>query len=205
MSSRETACVAQEIIPIEQGDLGLTVNSRLLYNALQVNTKFADWIKRRIDEYEFVENEDYEVFLKFEKNLSGGRPVAEYAITLDMAKELAMVERNQYGRAVRRYFIEIEKQYRDWIGFVLPRLEKDVDLFSEKIGYNYRQLLKAVELSTSRQAQNRRKRQYPREFWKSAAGVVFVSESYGKTIIAHAAARRLSRETKYRNLLLANS
>lgn len=101
MSSRETACVAQEIIPIEQGDLGLMVNSRLLHNALQVNTKFADWIKRRIDEYEFVENEDYEVFLKFEKNLSGGRPVAEYAITLDMAKELAMVERNHYGRAIR--------------------------------------------------------------------------------------------------------
>lgn len=196
---KEMIAVQQEIIPVEQGRLGLMVDARLLHEKMYVQTKYADWIKRRIDEYGFVENEDYEVFLKFEKNLSGGRPSQEYYITLDMAKELAMVEKNHFGRAVRKYFIAVEKQYRDWIGFVLPRLYKDIDLFGERLGYDYLQLLKAVGLSVGRGAAWSRRRKNPQEFWMTG-GTVFVSEEYGKNIIAYAAARKLSREMSMRRI-----
>ena len=78
-----------------------------------MNTKFADWIKNRINEYDFVENQD---FISFSENLekpTGGRPSQEYYITLDMAKELSMVERNDKGKQARRYFIECEKKLKE--------------------------------------------------------------------------------------------
>jgi|GEM_PF-3321243 len=90
-----------------------TVNARELHEFLGVNSKYQDWLKRRVDEYLFKENEDFVVFLKNEKNLpSGGRPTSEYHISLDMAKELAMVERNEKGREARKYFIECERRLK---------------------------------------------------------------------------------------------
>ncbi|WP_375702195.1 antA/AntB antirepressor family protein [Bartonella sp. AA89HNZF] len=105
-----------------------TVNARELYTFLEVNSNFRDWIKNRIKEYGFLENKD---FISFAKNLAkpkGGRPSTEYHITLDMAKELSMVERNEKGRQARRYFIECEKKlksqsvdYCDDIRFAFPK------------------------------------------------------------------------------------
>ncbi|EJF74423.1 hypothetical protein MCO_01854, partial [Bartonella sp. DB5-6] len=78
-----------------------TVNARELYTFLEVNSKFADWIVRRIKEYGFLENQDYGfMFLKNEKRKNVISK--EYHITLDMAKELSMVERNEKGRQARR-------------------------------------------------------------------------------------------------------
>lgn len=65
-----------------------------------------------MEECESTENEDYEVLLKNEKNLIGGRPMQEYIIKLDTAKEMAMLERNEKGKQVRRYFIQVEKKYK---------------------------------------------------------------------------------------------
>ncbi|GAA5110917.1 antA/AntB antirepressor family protein [Bartonella jaculi] len=108
------------------------VNARELYTFLEVNSNFRDWIKNRIKEYGFLENKDFisfakilakpnasqenQGFVSFGKNLpkpKGGRPSTEYHITLDMAKELSMVERNEKGRQARRYFIECEKKLRN--------------------------------------------------------------------------------------------
>lgn len=86
-----------------------TVNARELHSFLEVSTRFSDWIQRRIDEYEFVENQDFVVLLKNEKNHVGGRPQKEVHISIDMAKELSMVERNEKGKQARQYFIEMEK------------------------------------------------------------------------------------------------
>jgi phage anti-repressor protein len=92
------------------------VDARQLHTALQVGTHFAKWIQARIIEYDFVEGIDFkqqEVLFKKEKNPQGGRPLTDYLLTLDMAKELAMVERTPRGRQIRQYFIECEKQLRD--------------------------------------------------------------------------------------------
>lgn len=96
------------------------VDARSLHQRLGVQTKFTEWIKRRIEEYGFLEATDYmcltesltEVFPKNEKNPKGGRPEKHYYLSLDTAKELAMVERTEQGRAIRQYFIEVEKELR---------------------------------------------------------------------------------------------
>lgn len=77
---------------------------------MQVTSHFRDWIKNRIQKYGFVENQDFVIFAK---NLAKkGRPEIEYFITIDMAKELCMVENNEQGRIARQYFIEKEKELR---------------------------------------------------------------------------------------------
>jgi anti-repressor protein len=98
------------------------VNARELHNFLQVGKMFTHWINDRIEKYGFTENHDFEVFADSGKNPSGGRPAKEYAITLDMAKELAMVERNERGRQARRYFIECERRLKN-PGAALTRMD----------------------------------------------------------------------------------
>lgn len=95
------------------GDAIQTINARDLHAFLEVGKVFAAWIQDRIQQYGFMENQDFEVFSDSGKNLNGGRTAKEYAITLDMAKELAMVERNHKGREARRYFIACEKALRE--------------------------------------------------------------------------------------------
>lgn len=85
------------------------VNARELHAFLKVKRDFSNWIKGRISKYDFIENQDFIVFAKIGENLNGGRPSIEYATTLDMAKELSMVENNEQGKQARRYFIKCEK------------------------------------------------------------------------------------------------
>ncbi|AQX21133.1 anti-repressor protein [Bartonella sp. CDC_skunk] len=83
-----------------------TVNARELHAFLEVKTSFKDWIIRRIQDCKFKEGYD---FCSFLSESSGGRPSKDYALTLDMAKHLAMIERNDKGHQAREYFIECEK------------------------------------------------------------------------------------------------
>lgn len=93
-----------------------TVDARALHVFLDVGKRFATWIKDHIEEYGFVERQDYVIFdlpkLGNQKRRGGDRRSKEYALTLDMAKELAMVERNEKGRMARRYFIAAETRWR---------------------------------------------------------------------------------------------
>ncbi len=98
-----------------------TVNARELHAFLEVGKMFANWINDRINQYGFVENQDYIVIANSGKNPNGGRPSKEYYISIDMAKELSMVERNEKGKQARRYFIECEKQAQNQ----LPQLPQD--------------------------------------------------------------------------------
>jgi phage anti-repressor protein len=186
-----------EPISIEQGDLGLMVNSRLLHKQLKCGYRYSHWITDRIRQYSFIEGFDFQLNLV---KSTGGRRATDYIVTVDVAKELAMLERSEAGRAIRRYFIEIEKRYRDWMGFILPRLECDFDLFGQRNGYDYIQLLRACGCSTSSGAVGHRMRRNRQEFWKNQNGVIFVSEIYGKAIITNAIARRLNQEAKQRRL-----
>ncbi len=88
-------------------DLIQTADARQLHAFLENGDAFANWIADRIRQYGFVEGADFTTYLA---NSKKGRPSREYAISLDMAKELAMVERNEKGRQARRYFIECEKR-----------------------------------------------------------------------------------------------
>jgi len=114
-------------IPVLPGRLGgqptPLVDARRLHAFLGVRRDFSNWIKRRIQEYGLEENSDFVVAHageavaphepgEFSPNpaKTRGRPNIHYFLTLDMAKELAMVERTPRGRQARRYFIECERQ-----------------------------------------------------------------------------------------------
>lgn len=120
-----------ELVPVKRRNIGeiqvQTVNARQLHAALMVGRDFATWIKARIDRYGFTENVDFvtEVFTKTGGNSqspdrgidhTGGKPVVDYHLSIGMAKELAMVENNERGRAVRRHFIECERLVLDALG-----------------------------------------------------------------------------------------
>lgn len=92
--------------PITELQGAFPTNAEILFKFIAVDTKFADWITRRINKYSFTENQDYIVKTTY----TGRRPRKEYFITLDMAKELCMVENNERGKEARRYFIECEKK-----------------------------------------------------------------------------------------------
>jgi anti-repressor protein len=98
-----------ESVELKLGNVGgeevLTVDGRTLHAFLRVDAKCADWMQRPIDEYKFPQNADYGVLLNPEKTPSGGRPTKEYTLSLDMAKELSMVERTPKGKEARQYFL----------------------------------------------------------------------------------------------------
>ena len=101
-----------ELIKITEHNGQRAVSARELHQVLGSKQEFANWIKSRIDKYGFIENQDYQVFDNFIKNPEGGRPLKEYVLSIDMAKEIAMVEGNERGRQVRQYFIKCERELR---------------------------------------------------------------------------------------------
>jgi phage anti-repressor protein len=96
------------------------VNARELHSYLENGDLFANWIKLRIDKYEFTENVDFSVALVNAKAKSGGQNKKDYLISLDMAKELSMVENNAKGREARRYFIAMERKALEGAGQSVP-------------------------------------------------------------------------------------
>ncbi|HFO8248229.1 TPA: antA/AntB antirepressor family protein [Escherichia coli] len=111
--------MTSQLIPVFNGTIDnettLLVNARDLHTFLGVGKRFASWITERIAEYGFVENQDYILVSPNReiKGRGGDRRSKDYHLTLDTAKETAMVERNEKGRQIRRYFIECEKKLRN--------------------------------------------------------------------------------------------
>lgn len=101
-----------ELIKVRKGEINSqqvkTVNARELHAFLESKKKFADWVKNRIEKYGFVEGVDY-IVTNHQTGKRKNVKVTDYHITLDMAKELSMVERNKKGKEARQYFIECEK------------------------------------------------------------------------------------------------
>lgn len=102
-----------DLITIERREVsGATVqtcNARDLWQFVESKKQFADWIKDRIERYRLVEDEDFTVH----KFVNGRATVIDYHLTIDTAKELAMVENNDKGREVRRYFIACERKAKE--------------------------------------------------------------------------------------------
>lgn len=101
----------QELIPLTTNEQGSkVVSARDLYEFLKIKAQFTDWCKRMF-EYGFEENRDYIILHKNVKNVSKSNPI-NYALTLDTAKEIAMLQRSEKGKQARLYFIECEKMMR---------------------------------------------------------------------------------------------
>ncbi|MEA8964042.1 phage antirepressor Ant [Campylobacter jejuni] len=117
------------LIPITNQTIGAEINSvnaREIYKYIKITSNFAEWINRRINHYNFIENQDYIIELVYTK----GRPRKEYYVTLNMAKELCMVENNEKGRQARRYFIDCEKRLKNLEAEQMQKLA-----FRQSLGY----------------------------------------------------------------------
>lgn len=105
------------------------VNARDLWKFLGSKRQFGNWIKDRLEG--FIEGQDY-VSNKNVKNLpAGGRPETEYIISLDVAKHIAMLERNEQGRKIRQYFIEVEKNARKFSEAVSAQVSAMIPVIRE--------------------------------------------------------------------------
>nr|WP_233788931.1 antA/AntB antirepressor family protein [Chryseobacterium scophthalmum] len=93
------------LINITQQNGKRAVSARELHQFLEVKTDFKDWMPRML-EYGFEEGLDFSSFLSESK---GGRPAKDYVLTIDTAKEIAMIQRTPKGKEARQYFIEMEK------------------------------------------------------------------------------------------------
>ena len=100
----------QEIIKIQENNGKQAVSARELYEFLEVNTKFADWCGRMFEQYGFEEGMD---FIPNLGKSTGGRPSIDYVLSLNCAKEIAMIQRTPKGKQARAYFIACEEKLRE--------------------------------------------------------------------------------------------
>ena len=125
----------KELIKIQTNEVGENcVSARELHEGLGNKRQFTDWIKQRITRYSFEENIDYIKVSLVSQNCEiktgrgGDTKSVDYIITVDMAKELCMVENNELGRKFRKYFIESEKK--------LKEITKEVKHYEKKKIFN---------------------------------------------------------------------
>lgn len=127
--------IEEGIIPIyEDKNKEKLVNARELHQGLGNKRRFADWIKQRIEQYDFIENEEFTKHHNFVMVGNLKRPQIDYLLTIDMAKELCMVENNETGRRIRKYFIETEKRYRTIIN-TSNNSNQFIDIMQNAINY----------------------------------------------------------------------
>lgn len=119
----------KDLIKITTNDKGQQlVSGRELHEFLEVKSRFNDWIANRINKYEFIEFEDYIAITKTLVTAQGNKSnYIDYALTIDMAKELSMVENNEKGKQARRYFIECEKKAKEK-QYTLKEVSEEVKL-----------------------------------------------------------------------------
>ncbi|MGL5458902.1 MAG: antA/AntB antirepressor family protein [Cetobacterium sp.] len=103
-----------ELIKVTQNEKNeQLVSGRELHEFLGVKSRFNDWIKNRINKYDFIENTDFTTITKSLVTAQGNRyEEIDYILKLDTAKELSMVENNEKGKEARRYFIECENKLK---------------------------------------------------------------------------------------------
>lgn len=100
-----------ELIKINYEAETPTVSARDLHKKLDIGTEFAKWFSR-ILEYGFCTGNDYsEVIVKNDENSKGGRPAMDYEISVDMAKQICMIQRSEKGKQYRQYFLDLEKAW----------------------------------------------------------------------------------------------
>lgn len=131
--------IENELVPVYETSTGeKVVYGSELHEVLGVKSPYREWSARRLNDCEALENEEFQAV---EISTPSGQKQKEHIIKLDTAKEMAMLERNDKGKQVRRYFIEVEKRYKTSVDQLSPQL----------------QLLINMEIEQKRQAQELQK------------------------------------------------
>jgi len=116
------------LIPITNPEGIPSVNARDLHFFLESKQEFSNWIKNRIESFGFVEGVDFTI----DKIVIGRATQNDYAISLDMAKELSMVERNEKGKQARQFYIACEKKLRE-VKLAIPTHSEALRLAADSI------------------------------------------------------------------------
>ncbi len=167
----------------------MLIDARLLHRQLKSGWQFADWISKKIKDFGFTEGQDFFSVKKGQEILitqkteiktqrGGDRKSVEYLLTLDMAKELAMLERSEMGKKIRRYFIEKEKQLRS-----ISQLPRETTLFkglkckriNDRALYPYREVL--VRCGYAANNNGDRRHRYWMHFVKDGT-ILYVTEEF---------------------------
>jgi phage anti-repressor protein len=117
-----------ELIKIEQRNGIETVNARDLHLFLESKRHFSDWIKQKIENYGFIENQDFTIH----KIVIGKNSQNDYYISMSMAKEISMLENNEKGKQARQYFIECEKKVKSTIS-IEEKFTQALNIFTKTI------------------------------------------------------------------------
>ncbi|ELJ7243602.1 antA/AntB antirepressor family protein [Escherichia coli] len=167
------------IVPVIPGHIGgretNIVSAKALHKALGVGKDFSTWITDRISEYDFTIGHDYSVHKTISPNLGkspngeayskikhSGRPGKDYLLSVGMAKELAMIERNDQGRAIRRYFIQCEEELQRSVPEIAARYRRQL---KARIGAAnlFKPMCVALESARAEQGKQTQARHYSNE------------------------------------------
>lgn len=135
------------LIPINYDGEQPTVSARDLHEALEINTRFNDWFSR-MAEYGFENGVDFNLLKNEKVRLEGNREVKrdimDYQISVDMAKQICMIQRSEKGKQYRQYFIDLEKAWNT-PEQIFARALKMADQKIEKLKETNAGLLEDVE------------------------------------------------------------
>lgn len=124
----ELKVIESELVPVYETSTGeKVVYGSELHKVLEVKTPYKDWSARRLSDVDAIENEDFE---GAQICAPSGQSRKEHIIKLDTAKEMAMLERNDKGKQVRKYFVAIEKKYKTSV-VNLKELSPELQMFSQ--------------------------------------------------------------------------
>lgn len=170
-----------KLITITEQKGAQLVDARELHRRLKVQTSFNHWFNRRVSEYNFDENKDYftenQLLDKNDKKYPH-RPRTEYFLTIDMAKEIAMVERTEVGKKIRNYFIEMEKIAQQSIIKMPPSLNV---YGKEALPYIESLLLHGYSVNSC--SYHRRIRKYPQHFYRTAEGKWYINREFFEALL----------------------
>ena len=170
-----------ELIKItEQKGIQL-VDARELHRKLKVQTKFTNWFPRRVEEYKLDEGKDY--FTENQLLPKNGqkvfhRPRTEYFLTIDMAKEIAMVERTEVGKMIRNYFIEMEKIALQTI----IKMPKSLNVYGME-ALPYVEWLLLHNYSVTSGQYHARIRKHPQHFYKASTGKWYINKAFAEQLL----------------------
>lgn len=166
------------IVPVNSGLIGgrqtNIVSARDLHKALGVGKDFSTWITDRITDYGFAIGSDYivnkAISPKLGKSPTGaacspiavGRPGKDYLLSISTAKEIAMLERNEQGRAVRRYFIQCEEELQRSVPEIASRYRQHLKARINAAG-RFTAMCEALELARMEQGKATQRHHYTNE------------------------------------------